>query len=370
MKKILFLTTGLNYGGAENQVVQLCKGLKSRNYEVQLVSMIKPIAYVEQLEAIGVKVHSLSMRPGVPDPRAIFRLKKIIQTYKPDVVHSHMVHANLLARMTRLFVKVPCLICTAHNINEGGKFREWLYRITDSRCDMTTNVSQEAVNRYIEVKAAPKSKITWVPNGINLSAFDFSAREETGMSIRGELGLQDEFVWLAVGRFVPEKDYSNLITAFSMLLSNHPHSVLLIAGDGAERQMVERLCESLQMEKRVRLLGIRDDISRLMQGANGYVMSSKWEGLPMVLLEASACGLPIVATDVGGNKEVVYEGINGYLVKPSNSVQLAQQMRRIMEHSGHERQEMGSRGHDYVKEFYNIDHIIGRWERLYEQMAN
>lgn len=117
--KILFLITGFDYAGAESQVVLLCRDLRARGCEVRLVTMIPPVAYLDELRDLGVEVRSLNMKKGVPDPRAIFRLARIIREMRPDVVHSHLVHANLLARAARLFVRIPFLICSAHNINEG-----------------------------------------------------------------------------------------------------------------------------------------------------------------------------------------------------------------------------------------------------------
>ncbi|MBP2001946.1 glycosyltransferase involved in cell wall biosynthesis [Paenibacillus shirakamiensis] len=365
MKKILFLLTGLDYAGAENQVVQLCRALRARNYTVHLISMVRPSAYIDELEEMDVNIQTLHMRKGIADPRAIFRLKRMIVDYRPDVIHSHMVHANLLARLTRVFVHIPLLICTAHSINEGGVLRNLLYRMTDPFCDLTTNVSQEAVNRYIEIKAAPEHKIVYMPNGINMERFIRS--EEDGQSIREELQLGEGFIWTAAGRLAPEKDYETMLKAFAQVLLKFPDSKLLIAGIGPLRGALEELCHILEIAPSVRFLGIRSDISRLMSVADAYVLSSKWEGLPMVLLEASASSLPIVATDVGGNREVVREGINGYLAPAGHPESLAVCMLRMMAHSSSTLAEMGRAGREYVSRTYNINTIVERWERIYEQ---
>lgn len=367
MKRVLFLITGLDYAGAENQVVQLCRALRAKSYTVQLISMVEPTAYLDELQEMGVEVHSLHMQKGVADPRAIFRFKKRLRAFRPDIIHSHMVHANLLARLTRLFVHMPLLICTAHSINEGGRLRNLLYRITDPFCDLMTNVSQEAVNRYIEIKAVPKHKIIFMPNGINMDRFIRS--EQAGHLLRQELGLQGRFIWLAVGRLAPEKDYESMLRAFALVHPVFPDSTLLIAGIGPERSSLEQLSQTLELDDSVRFLGIRSDVSSLMSAADAYLMSSKWEGLPMVLLEASASGLPIVATDVGGNKEVVHDGLNGYLAGASDPEHLAGCMQRLMEKPGAVRAEMGSAGREYVNRKFNINTIVERWESLYGQDA-
>lgn len=365
MPRVLFLITSFDYAGAESQIMHLCKGLRSRNYEIALVSMIQPVAYLDELKELGVEVYSLDMRKGIPDLRAIARLRRLIIRFRPDVVHSHLVHANLLARITRIVVRMPLLICTAHNINEGGKFRELLYRITDRLCELTTNVSQEAVNRYIDIRIAPKHKMKLVPNGIVVDQFKGLIDYEG--HVRRELGIRsDEFIWLAVGRLVPVKDYENMITAFSRVIGKQSNSVLLIVGIGPDREALEQLCVTLQVQQQVKFLGLRRDISSLMSVADAFLLSSKWEGLPMVLLEACASGLPIVATDVGGNKEVVHEGLNGYLAMPNDSQQLSDRMNDLMSYSPIALQQMGEWGRNYVDKYFNMDVIIEQWTSIYE----
>lgn len=368
MKRVLYLITGFDYAGAESQLVHMCRSLKSKGYQVQLISMVRPVAYLDELDEMGAQVHSLNMRKGIPDPRAIFRLRRLIRSFQPDVIHSHMVHANLLARVTRLFVPMKLLICTAHSINEGGRLRNLLYRITDPLCDLMTHVSQEAVDRYIQIKAAPRRKIIFIPNGINLE--HFSRSEQERLLLRSEIGLEDRFIWLALGRLVPEKDYETMLRAFGEALRAHPASHLLIAGIGPERARLEELCRTLQLEQSVQFLGMRTDVTRLMSAADGYLMSSKWEGLPMVLLEASASGLPIVATDVGGNKEVVHDGVSGYLAEASNPDQLAECMIKVMTRPEEIRSNMGRAGREYVSRHFNINTIVERWENLYGQEAS
>ncbi|USB33025.1 glycosyltransferase [Paenibacillus sp. YPG26] len=367
MKRVLYLITGFDYAGAESQLVHMCRSLRSKGYEIWLISMVRPVAYLDELAEMGVEVHTLNMRKGIPDPRAIFRLRRLIRSFKPDVIHSHMVHANLLARVTRLFVPMRLLICTAHSMNEGGWLRNLLYRITDPLCDLMTNVSREAVDRYIEIKAAPRRKIILMPNGINLEHFSRSVQDR--IQLRDEMKLADRFIWLALGRLVPEKDYETMLLAFARVLEVYPESRLLIAGIGPERSRLEELCRKLKLGEAVWFLGMRTDAARLMSAADGYLMSSRWEGLPMVLLEASASGLPIAATDVGGNKEVVHEGVNGHLAGASDPDHLAACMIKIMANPEEIRSEMGHAGREYVHAEFNINTIVERWENLYGQKS-
>lgn len=359
----IFLTTGLAYGGAETQLVNLATRLKKRGWDVRVVSMLPPQAFTEELAAAGIPLATLNMRRGVPDPRAVFRLVRILRQWRPHIVHSHMVHANLLARVARIFYSVPVVISTAHNLKEGGRWREIAYRLTDFLADLTTNVSRAAVNRYIQVGAVPKNKIIFIPNGIDTNRFRF--RQSDRLRLKDKLQLANKFVWLAVGRFEEAKDYPNLLRAFKIVVSEHVGVTLLIAGKGSLFENIKDMANTLGLEKNVKFLGVRDDIPELMSAADAYVMSSAWEGLPMVLLEAAACELPIVATDVGGNSEIVLHNISGYVIPPRHPEALAAAMLKVMSLSEDERKAMGRAGRAHIEANYSLDSVVDQWERLY-----
>jgi len=363
---VLFLITGLSYGGAETQLVNLATKLKCRGWDVRVVSMLPPQAFVEELKNADIPLATLNMRRGAADPRAVFRLFKILREWNPDIVHSHMVHANLLARVVRIFCKIPVLISTAHNIDEGGRWREVAYRLTDPLVDLTTNVSRAAVERYIRVSAAPKNKIMFMPNGIDTAKF--KPNKAAGQRLRNELGVDNYFVWLAVGRFEEAKDYPNMLRAFKMIVSKKSNVVLLLVGQGSLLEEVKKLGSELKLGDKVRFLGVRRDVPDLMNAADAYVMSSAWEGMPMVLLEAGACGLPIVATDVGGNSEVVLNDKTGFIVPPYNSEALAQAMEKMMALPQEKRLEMGKAGRTYIEANYSLEHVVDQWVALYMEL--
>jgi len=361
--RVLFVSTTLAYGGAETQVIRLAIRLKKRGWDVRVVSMMRPKAYVDELEAAGIHVSSLGIARKIPDPRPILRLVRIIRSWQPDVVHSHMVHANLLARIVRPLAPANVLICTAHNTNEGGRFREFLYRLTDPFCDLTTQVSQAGMQRYVRISAVPRHRIRYIPNGVD--TIRFQPDLENRSSIREGLGLQNAFLWLAVGRF--GKDYINMLQAFAYVVRELPDTILILVGDGRLRPAMEELAQKLSQKDRVKFLGTGQDVPRLMKAADGYVMSSAWEGMPVVLLEAAATGLPVVATDVGGNSEIVKDGETGFLVPSKNSEALAGAMIRLMGLSEGERGRMSEAGRRHIQDNYSLDRITDMWENLYRK---
>ena len=364
--KVMFLITGLAYGGAETQLVNLATKLKCRGWDVRVVSMLPPQAFVEELKNAHIPLATLNMRRGVADARAVFRLLKILREWEPDILHSHMVHANLLARVVRIFCKIPALISTAHSIDEGGSWREVAYRLTDPLADLTTNVSRAAVERYICVGVAPKNKIRFMPNGIDTAKF--KPNKAAGKRLRNELGVDNYFVWLAVGRFEEAKDYPNMLRAFSMIVSKKSDVVLLLVGQGSLLEEVKKLASELKLEDKVRFLGVRRDVPDLMNAADAFVLSSRWEGFGLVLAEAMSCQLPVVATDSGGPREILNGGKLGHLVPPGDSEALAAAMMKMMSLPEAERQAMGRAGRAYIEANYSLEHVVDQWVALYMEL--
>lgn len=365
--RVMFVTTSLMRGGAETQVFLLARALAQRGSPVHVVSMRDPEAYEDDLMQLGVAFTSLGMRSGVPDPRGVLRLARAVRAWRPDVVHGHMVHANLLARVTRLLAPVPVLVTTAHNLTEGGRGIELAYRFTDPLATLSTNVCQAGVKRFVAVGAVPAGRMRAVVNGLEPEAFapDAERRERA----RSDLGLDGRFAWLAVGRLDVQKDYPTMLAATMQAAQSHPALAVVVVSDGPLRSALELERQRLGLRAdQVRFLGARADVPDLMRAADAYLMSSAWEGLPMVLLEASAAHLPIVATDVGGNAEIVVQDRNGALVPAGDPLALATAMSHLMALPADERSAMGAAGAAHVDEHFRLDRVVDTWEALYGEL--
>jgi len=363
-RRLLYVVTGMGWGGAERQVIDLALAFKQNGWNVEVVSLLSHLERdMGELEEAGVPIRTLGMWRGRVSPSALLALRRAVKRFKPDVVHAHMVHANLLCRVTRLVAPMPRLITSAHNVNEGAVWRTWAYRLTDSLTDLTTNVSQVAVERSIETGAAPRNRIRFMPNGIDFEVFrpDASVRK----AAREELGVGDAFLWLAVGSLEVQKDYPNLLRAVSALSQGDQEIAVIVAGKGPLADDLEREIKARGLASRVRLLGVRSDVAVLMQAADGYVLSSAWEGLPLVLIEAAASGLPIVATEVGGNGQIVQDGSTGRLVPSGDSGALADAMADVMALSPDERLALGEAARQSARSTYGLDEIVQAWGNLY-----
>lgn len=361
--RIAYLITSSGMGGAEREVCHLAEEFRRRGWEVAAISMLPLKPPVSDLEAVGVRTFSLEMRQGIPDPRALARLARILRRWRPDVLHAHMVHANLLARLSRLVTRTPVVISTMHNENEGAQWRYVAYRLTDRLSDVTTTVSRVALKEAARRGAAPAGSIILVPNGLGVAAHarDEATRDQT----RASLDLGERFTWLAVGRLVEAKGYPDMITAFELARHEHPQATLLVAGVGPLEGELRGRARLAGFDGAVRFLGLRSDVPDLMQAADGFVMTSHWEGLPMVLLEAGASSLPVVATDVGGSRDAVLDGRSGYLTPVADPAATARAMARVMDLSVDDRRAMGAAGLEHIRGTFEIGVVADTWERLY-----
>lgn len=362
--KILYLITGLGGGGAEKVVADLADQMCNIGHQVKIAYLKGDI--IVRPENKSIELIYLGLENFNNSIKAYQEYKKIIQKYQPDIVHSHMVHANIFARISRKFFPIPKLICTAHSNNEGGKMRMLLYRLTHTWADLTTNVSQAAVKSFEDLGAVPKGGIKAIYNGIKLDKFHKDKISES--AIRFSLGIgRDEHMLLAVGRLHEAKDYPNLLSALKKILQNNlieKNVRLIIVGDGEQKDKIEEMIYTLDLKKNVQLLGRRDDIAQLMSAADIFVLSSFFEGFGLVVAEAMACETFVVATDCGGVKEVM--GGCGLMVPPQDSKALADQLLRAINMPLDVRLENNRKALNYIHENFDLEKTTLQWLKIYE----
>ena len=358
--KILYVITGLGRGGAERVVCDLADQMLIQGNQVKIVYLtgdvkVKPH---NDIELIGLNLHNL-----YDFYNCYKNFRKIIISFKPDVVHSHMIHANLLARLVRLTCPINKLICTAHSNNEGGKFRMYLYRITHNLADLTTNVSNDAKKSFELKKAVPIGGIETIYNGIDLNKYFF--RNFAKANIKKEFNLSDDTkILLAVGRFDKAKDYPTLLTAISTVKNNSNLKFkLLIAGDGELRSEIENLILSLQLESNIILLGHRMDIPELMSAADLFIISSKYEGFGLVVAEAMACECLVVGTDCGGVAEILDD--ENLIVPVNDSLGLSNKINDIMCLNIDIKNKIIKKNKLRVEKHFSLKEIIKKWEYIY-----
>lgn len=366
MSHVAQLITSLDrIGGAEQQVRLLARGLKQRGWRVSVIALTGSGGPAgRELAAAGIEFVSLGMRKGLADPRGWLRFHRWLRRATPDVVHSHLPHSTLLARWTRITAPMPVLIDTLHSSATGGRSRRFGYRLSSFLADRVTAVSDAAAQAHIAAGTVPCEKLMVMPNGIEPERWrpDSQLRVVT----RRDLSLTDEFLWLAAGRLEPVKDYPTLLRAMALL----PQSArLIVAGSGWQESQLKALAAQFGVLSRVHFAGFVRDLERWMQAADAFVLCSRYEGLPTVLIEASAAGLPAVATDVPGVREALGRGVDeARLASPGDAAALACAMTGLMQIPAAERQAIGARARRFATGQFNLQTVLNRWERLYQDL--
>lgn len=353
-------------GGAERQAMLLAKGLRRRGWQVSVVALSGGggAAAVELLDC-GITFTSLEMRKGLADPRGWIRFHRWLKRERPDVLHAHLPHAAWLCRWSRLAAPVLVVIDTLHSSSTGKSGRRIGYTCSRWLPDHVTAVSQATAASHLVAGMVRKERLSILANGIDVPAWEPNAQARSAM--RQLLGFRDEYLWIAAGRLESVKDYPTLLRAFARA----PRAArLLVLGAGPLEPELIALAAQLGLEQRVRFTGFEPNVERWMQAADGFVLSSRYEGLPMVLLEAGACGVPAVATDVAGTREVVINGVNGLLAKAGDAKSLGEAMTRLMSMPTEERYAMGERARQRVIAEFSLETVLDRWEWLYEELLD
>ncbi len=364
MNHIAQVIPGLDrIGGAERQAILLAMGLRQRGWRVSMVMLSgSGGAAARELSTAGIDCITLGMRKGLADPRGWFRFNRWLRRSRPDVVHTHLPHAAWLARWSRLAAPVPVLVDTLHSSFPGKAGRHLGYRLSNFLADQVTAVSEAAAGAHLAVGMVSRDRLIVLPNAVDPEKW--RPNPELRAKVRRELGLANEFLWIAAGRLEPVKDYPTLLRAMALL---PPPARLAIAGSGVAQAALTALSAQLGLSSRVRFFGFAPDLERWMQAADAFVLSSLWEGLPTALMEASACGLPAVATDVPGVSEVIPDSP---LVPPRNPQALAAAMIALMQTPAQARLAMGLRARQFAIERFALQSVLNRWEALYASLLH
>ncbi|WCP67292.1 glycosyltransferase [Vibrio tubiashii] len=359
--KILLMTTGLGLGGAERQVCDLADEFVRQGYRVIVISLndrleIRPNSKM-------VKLYTLSMQKSLLGfLSSLCRARQVVIDFQPDVVHSHMYHANIFARILRCIVSVPRLICTVHSSYEGGWFRGFIYRLTDRLASQNTIVSDYARHIFIESRAIPANRLITLSNGIDTTRFKF--RPYIRSELRSKFGISDDdILLLSVGRLEEVKNYPELISAIDLLLNQEriASSIkLFVLGQGAMLGELERLVKEKALNERVQFIGARNNIEEWLSACDMLILPSLFEGFGLVALEALSCERPVVSTkNIGVKNEVERFGT---ISSTPYAPKLAESIRKAIQNIGCFN---GQEARRLIVEKYSIQYVASRWIDVY-----
>lgn len=354
--KILFVITGLGMGGAENLVSNLADFYYENGHEVEIIYAIGEVKVYPKNSSI--KLTPLNVLNYKDFFKAYFKLKQLIKDKSPDVVHSHMIHANILTRLVRASCHIPKLICTAHSTNEGGSIRMLAYRLTDSLSDEFTNVSSAAVEEFISKGAVKSNRILSVPNGIDTTRF-----QPPKLNNVVHYSGRKIYSLLSVGRFNESKDYPTLFNSIKTLSQLRGDFILDVVGDGELQDEMIALAKKLNIVKYVNFLGVRKDVEKLMANCDVFLLSSRYEGFGLVVAEAMSCERVVVATDCGGVREIVGEG--KALVPVGDYIKLSSEINYYLNLSQIERNNIGKNNRNRIVNNFSLASTAKKYMSLY-----
>jgi glycosyltransferase involved in cell wall biosynthesis len=360
----------LNRGGLERAVIDLIRAQVALGYSCQVVCLFERGTLADELGDFGVPVHTCGKRRGF-DTKALARARRHLKAHATEVLHTHNATAHYHAVLAALGLPIRSTINTRHGMGalDSTSRREWLYRRSLFLTDAVVTVCEAAKRELRRNDLVPAAKLVAIANGIRVERFA-AADAPTRARLVSALGLSPGTRLIGtVGRLARAKNHAGLIAAFANVAERIPDCALVIVGDGELRSELAAQVRGLSLQRRVFLLGDRDDVGDLLCGFDIFAMSSLTEGYSIALLEACAAGLPIVATDVGGNSEIVHEGINGKLVPAGSSAPLAQALCDLLEDRAGSA-EMGRHGRAWALEQGSFTAMAARYDALYAQFSS
>jgi glycosyltransferase involved in cell wall biosynthesis len=363
--RVTHVVENLNRGGLERVVVDLIEQQRRNGHTCQVVCLFEPGKLAEEIQRLGVSLISCQKKSGL-DWRAIRMMRRAIAGQNAEVVHSHNAVAHYHAVLASAFLGAR-RVNTRHGMggNSLSWKREFLYRISMFFSDVAAVVCNAARENFVKHKILTNAKSITIYNGIPVDRFAVR-NAKAKQKLLDETGWTDDSVVLGiVARLNPLKDHDMLLQAMAIIHAAEPAARLVLIGDGALRAELEACTAKLNLGHVVCFLGDRSDIADLLCGLDIFVLSSTTEGYSISLLEACAAALPIVATDVGGNREIVQNEHNGYLVPAKSPAQFAEATLRLIR-APQERIETGLRNRKFAEEGGSVRTMANRYDTVYQ----
>lgn len=364
--RILHLFVTLPVGGAENLLLSILRRLDPQRFSSQVCCIGERGELGGQVIAMGYPLTELHLLgKGGMDRRVVPALVELIRRENIDLVHSHLYHANFYGRLAARKAGVPA-VASIHNTYTKHKWHRQLANWYLSRHTAAIIAGSEEIRQdVVRHDFVPASLVEVIPNSVDL------ARSHSGLSraeARQRLGLPENATVLgSVGRLEEQKGHRFLIEALARLKQSGEDAYLLLVGDGREAAMLKSLSARLGLEQQVMFLGTRGDLGDLFRAMDLFVMPSLWEGLSLAMLSAMAAGLPVIATAVGGVRQVLGEEEYGYTLPVGDAEALAAKIRACLAAPA-DMAQMAEKGRRHVCDNYSDEAMVRRLEAVYTRV--
>jgi glycosyltransferase involved in cell wall biosynthesis len=362
--KIVFIIDSLRRHGAQRFLTYLVRGLNDLGYSQRVVVLNKVVdSDIERaLSSASCDVAYIGKAALLLAGAGWWRLVAVLKRSKPDVVMTVLDFADTLGRPAARLAGCPVLVSCIQVRNLGKPFwRRWLDRKTVSWADKVIFNSNEIVDYAREMDGVEKDQVVVIPNGVE----DLLARSGgRRKACRQELKIGTEIVLLgAVGRLYRQKNLSLLLRIAAQLPPARTWKILVV-GDGPERTRLIALTRQLGLTERVIWLGSHDDVEGWLAAMDIFVHTADFEGMPNAVMEAMAMGLPVVASNVDGNRELIRNGVTGFLIPAGDARGFAEQIQQLIDDPDR-RREIGERAHREMRERFSMGRMIRSYDQLF-----
>ncbi|MBF0236255.1 MAG: glycosyltransferase [SAR324 cluster bacterium] len=371
--KIVFIIDHLHVGGTETQLLELVRGLDKTRFEPHVLCLKEKGRTAQAIEQIGIPVELVwNEIPGVPKTlmrvMQTLQLSKTIKRISPDMVQTFLLTANIFGTVAAKLAGVPRIIASERSVintdSEDKPARNVVFRFVSRWIDSIFGNSKMVEDYLIQQAGIPSHKVSCIYNGIAAEKFDVSPVSV----LRQELGLESDTKLIGmIARLVPQKNYTMLIEAAVQIHQEFSDFRVLIIGEGNQRAELEQLIRDKGLEQTVILLGNRDDVPSILKSLDIFVLTSRYEGLPNVVMEAMCAGLPVVATNAGGTGELVVHGKTGFLVSVDDLQMFVAFVRKLLRNDVLAK-EMGESGMKHMQQNFSTAKMVSELERLYQNL--
>lgn len=359
---VLQLIEGLSFGGAETKLLELIARMDRQRFRTVVCSLGMGDHIKSKFDDLNVKFVNLQRRRRI-DPKIIWEVAKLIRDEKIDVVMTTLFYADVVGALARAISPAKAVFSW-----ETISAPEWLlrhrlltYRFAMHFCDKVISVSNATADWLVEKRGVPREKVLVIPYGVDLKLYQVGRNPK----LKAQLGIAAESpVVGVVARLHPQKGHRYLIEAARAIVASHPDVRFVLVGDGELRGELETQVRESSLSQHFHFLGFRDDVKELLKTFDIFVLPSLYEGLPNVVLEAMATGLPVVATAVDGTTELIVENETGFLVPPKKPQDLANKI-SILLGDANRRQCFGQKGRERVEQHYSLEKQVMSFQNLY-----
>lgn len=365
--KIALVIPTMDRGGAEKQVVLLAIGLKQAGHDVRVILLTRDGPRSEELRRAGVPVVLIGKRFKL-DPTALTRLKKTLTRFAPDVVHTWLFAANSFGRVAAKWAGVPVIIASERCVDPWKT--AWHFRI-DRRLQRWSNAittNSSGVKDFYVANGLDPEKFVVIPNGVELPPADSVQIDRAEVYQRLEIPEGRKLIF-AVGRLWPQKRIRDLIWAGELLATARGDTTLVVLGDGPQRDELVRHRDAVSAPMHVRFAGQRDDIAKLLPHADQFWNASEYEGQSNAVIEAMLAKVPVIASDIPGNQDLVCDGETGWLFPVGDEaalVRLSLAAFNDPENAG----QIASNARDRIQSEFTLKEMVQRHIELYQRLSS